>query len=376
MRNDVIERTVNDTMLTVADYLLQMIEQSRKQRSLELRALIDQRSKDLKNDYPYLSTEERAEGEYELYYALIRERQSHLFEVKGNLLGTFPVDNISRFQMYQDKNKFYGVYNQDGKNPHRITDYFQSKEDVILNIFATTKFEIFRRNTFFHSCEGKVFSLQDNKQFRLHLIKPFKFQSAFENIEYARLSVVKDELKTDSNLREVALKKTLKEYDIPSDLIGKSVTVSGISIEEDGVRITLEDVHKERKILVPDIAEKWLERVKDHPKLKAAFDELIMDSRSIGEGFLSFYGIEVNKEVQRKQHDFEVIVNEEGSYIAKLHGTGIVKKVSPYFSSVKEGEVQLEKLKNHIQLDKEKERQKENLVVEPSLEINELVEKN
>ncbi|TCN18443.1 hypothetical protein [Mesobacillus foraminis] len=376
MRNDVIERTANDTMLTIADYLLQMIEQARKQRDLELRSLIDQDSKNMQRDYPHLSAEERAEGEYELYYALLRERHSDVFEVQGNLQGTFPVDGNSRFQIHHDKNEFYGVYNYDGKKPHRITDNFLTKEDLISNLFGSTKFEIFRNRTFFHCDDGKVYSLHDNKHFRLHMIKDFKFQLPCENIEHARLSVVKDELRNDGNLRLQALKKTLDEYGIPSDLVGETVTLSSVSSEKNGVRVLLEHKHKERQIMVPEMKEQWLERVRDYPKLKAAFDEFIMDSRSIGEGFLAFYGIELNKGIQTKQHGFEVMVNQEGSYIGKLHGSGKVKKVSPYFSSEKEAEVQLGKLENHIQLAKEQERQKENLNREPVLEVNETVEKN
>ncbi|MBT2757951.1 hypothetical protein J7E71_18935 [Mesobacillus foraminis] len=376
MRTDVIERTVNDSMLTIADYLLQMIEQAKKQKDLELRALVDQKSKEILKDKPNLSAEERTEAEYELYYALMKERQLHLFEVKGNLAGTFPVDRISGVQIFQEKNKFYGVYQQEGKDPHRITEYFPNKEALISNLFGSGEFEIFRSRTAFRSNDGNVFLLHDNKQFRLHLIKPFKFQSAYENMEQARLSIVKGELKMDSKLRARAVVKTLNEYDIPTDLSGKTVSITGISMEENGVRVSLEDTEKKRHITLPDLAETWVDRVKEHPRMKAAFDEFIMDSRSVGEGFLSFYGLEINKEIQTKQHDFEVVTDKEGSYIGKLHGTGKVKKVSPSFSSEKEAEVQLDKLKKHIQLEKEKEKQKENPVVEPSFEMHEMVEKN
>ncbi len=376
MRTDVIERTVNDSMLTIADYLLQMIEQAKKQKDLELRALVDHKSRDILKDYPNLSAEKRTEAEYELYYALIKERQLHLFKVKGNLAGAFPVDRISSVQIYQDKNKFYGVYQQEGKDPHRITEYFLNKEALISNLFGSGEFEIFRSRTAVQSNDGKVFFLHDNKQICLHLIKPFKVQSSYENMEQARLAIVKGELKMDSKLRARAVVKTLNEYDIPSDLSGKTVTITGISLEENGVRVSLEDNEKKRHITLPDLAETWVNRVKEHPRLEAAFDEFIMDSRSIGEGFLSFYGLEINKEIQTKQHEFEVITNKCGSYIGKLHGTGKLKKVSPSFSSEKEADVQLDKLLCHIQVEKEKEKRKENPVVEPSLEMHEMVEKN
>lgn len=88
--------------------------------------------------------------------------------------------------------------------------------------------------------------------------------------------------------------------------------------------------------------------------MKEAFDELIRDSRSIGEGFLTFYGIELNKELQIRQYDLEVITNEEGSFIGKSNGNGMVKKLSTHFSE-KEANEQLEKFNAYLQLEKQKE---------------------
>ena len=60
--------------------------------------------------------------------------------------------------------------------------------------------------------------------------------------------------------------------------------------------------------------------------MKVMFDEIIMDSRSIAEGFLAFYGMEINKEIQARQHDFEVISNEAWRHVGKLSGKGISEK--------------------------------------------------
>ena len=137
----------------------------------------------------------------------------------------------------------------------------------------------------------------------------------------------------------------------------KQLRSNSIYKDEQGVRISLEENGKERDIRLPDLAEKWMERIKENPRMKAVFDELIMDSRSIGEGFLAFYGIEINKELQTRQYDFEVISNEEGSYIGKLNGNGTVKKLSAYFSE-EEAKDQLVRLK-YLYSSRETERKKQ-----------------
>jgi len=349
LRNDSIERSVNDSMLTIADYILKMIEQTKRQQELDIKRLAvgDDRS---------LLNEERAEAEYELYYAFIKERQPDLFEVKGDFVESFPVEKDKSFlQIFHKNGQFYGVYKHESKEAHKVTHGFQSKEEVLRSILGTSEFEKFRGQSFFLLKDGKAFSLQDNKQFRLNLVKPYKTRSFYESIEQARSFVVKEELKTDPKLRIQSLRRTLEEHYIPSDLIGKTVTLNSISKDDEGIRISFEEDEKERNIRLPDLAEKWMERVRDNPRMKVAFDELIMDSRSIGEGFLAFYGIEINKELQTRQHDFEMISNAEGSYIGKLSGDGRVKKLSPYFSE-EEAKKQLENLTNYIQLEKLNER--------------------
>ncbi|MBT2723323.1 hypothetical protein [Bacillus sp. ISL-46] len=39
MRNDSIERSVNASMVTIADYILQMIEQTKRQQELDIKKL-------------------------------------------------------------------------------------------------------------------------------------------------------------------------------------------------------------------------------------------------------------------------------------------------------------------------------------------------
>jgi hypothetical protein len=336
-------------MLTITDSILQMIEQSKKQKELD-------RNRLAAPDKLSILNEERGEAEYELYYGLIKERRPDLFEVNGDYIESFPVDkDKSTFQIFHNNGEFYGVYKQGAKDAHIVTQVFHSKEEVLLNTFGTSEFEKFREHTFFLSKDGKVFSLQNNKQFRLNLVKPFKTLAFYENIREARSLVVKEELRKDPKLRIQALRRTLEEHFIPLDLIGKTVTLNSISKDNEGVWVSFEENKKEQNIRLLDFDEKWMERVRDNSRMTAAFDELIMDSRTIGEGFLTFYGLEINNELQTRQHDFEVISNEEGSYIGKFSGTGMVKKLSPYFSEV-EANKQLKSLHNHNQLHKQKER--------------------
>jgi hypothetical protein len=376
MRNDSIERSVNDSILTITDYIFQMIERAKRQKDIDMKRIMNQQMNNLKQDSSLLSTEEKIEAEYDLYYALIKEHYPDLFEVKGNPVETFPVDSDKKvFQIFQDKNQFFGVYKEKTKKAHKITSVFSSKEEVLQKTFGTSQFEKFRERSFFLTEDGKAFSLHENKHLCLNLSYPFKNLTIYENIEQARSAVIKEELKSDPKFLKQALYRTLEEHHIPSDLLGKTVTLQSISKDNDGVRLFIEENQRERDIGLPDIVESWMERVKDHPKMKVVFDEIIMDSRSVAEGFLAFYGMEINKEIQTRQHDFEVISNEEGSYIGKLSGNGMVKKVSPYFSE-KEAENQLKNLNIHIiQLEKEKARQGE-IKVEPSMEFIEISEKN
>ncbi|MBT2728227.1 hypothetical protein J7E63_14905 [Bacillus sp. ISL-75] len=347
---------------------MQMIEQTKRQQELDIKKLpVD--------DELSLSNEERGEVEYEIYYALIKERQPDLFELNGDCKDIFSWGQDKRlFQIFQNNGQFYGVYKQEFKEAHKVTEVFHSKEEVLLNTFGTSKFERFRGHVLFLSKDGKAFSLQNSQQFRLNLMKPFKAQAFYENIEQARSFIVKDELKKEPKIRIQALRRTLEEYYIPSDFVGKTITLNSISKDNEGVRISFEENEIEQNIRIPNLDEKWLGKIRDNPRMNVAFDELIMDSCSIGEGFLAFYDLEIKKELQIRQQDFEVVSDEEGSYIGKLSATGGVKKISPYFSE-KEANEQLEKLNHYIQLEKQKDRYKEK-EVEPSIEFMELSEKD
>ncbi|MGM0878113.1 MAG: hypothetical protein ACQEWV_26210 [Bacillota bacterium] len=361
MRNDTVERTINDSILTIVEYLLQMLERAKRQQDLDMKMLMDKEIRNLQRDHPSLTDDQKAEIEYELYHHVTKERQPDLFDLKGECLDSFQFDKGKGvFQVYQDGDEYLGVYKQEGKEAHKITQDFNSKEEVLQSTFGTNKFEKFRGQSFFVQEDGKSFSLHENKQFRLNLMNDDKkpIFKTHENIESLRSSIIKDELKSDLKLRKRALRKTVEVNYIPSDLLGKTVTLKNIEKDNDGVKLTLEENQKDREFMLPDIAEKWIEQLKENPKIKAVFDEIVMDSRSIAEGFLSFYGIEINKEIQTKQHDFEVISNEKGSYIGRLNGNGTMNKISPYFSE-KEAVKQLVDLNKHIQIEKQKERQED-----------------
>ncbi|MFE4708814.1 hypothetical protein [Peribacillus simplex] len=360
MRNDSIERSVNDSVLTIADSILQMIDQS-KQKSLKKTSLKNQEKKSLKQNSTSWSTKEKTEVEYELYYAMMKDHHPQLFEIKGEIIEKFTFNKEkSVFFILKDKDAYFGVYKQESKEAHIVTPGFPTKEDLLQKTLGTSQFEKFRMHSFFLMGDGKAFSLHDNKQLRLNLAKSYTTLKTYENIEQARSSVVKEELKNDPKLRKQSLRRALEEHFIPSDLLGKTVTIQNISMDGQGTRLSLVENQKERDVWLPDIAEKWMEKVRDSTGMKVLFDEVIIDSRSIAEGFLAFYSMEIKKESQAKQHEFEVISNQDGSYIGKLSGNGIVKKVSPYFSE-KEAEKQLGNLNAHIHIERQKEIQEKEL---------------
>lgn len=64
---------------------------------------------------------------------------------------------------------------------------------------------------------------------------------------------------------------------------------------------------------------------------------------SLAEGFLSFYGVQVDKSLEKYENKLHVLENEEtGSYIGKINEKGEVHRVSPFFASK---ELAQEKLK-------------------------------
>ena len=143
MRNDSIERTINDSILTITEYFLQRVEQAKKQREIDTRKFISRDMKNLHADHPSLSNEEREEAEYELYYSLIKQHQPDLF-VNGNPVEIFPVDkDKSSFQVLHANDQFFGVYKQESKEAHKVTQVFHSKEEVLRNTFGTSDLKNF-----------------------------------------------------------------------------------------------------------------------------------------------------------------------------------------------------------------------------------------
>ncbi|MDR4950460.1 hypothetical protein [Neobacillus cucumis] len=338
-------------MLNILDSIFQKIEQAKMQQDINSKKLpLD--------DGHSLSEEERGEAEYDIYYASIKEKQPEQFELIGDCIDIFSWDRDKRlFQIFQNNNQFYGVYKQESKEAHKVTQVFQSKEEVLLNAFGTSEFERFRGHVLYILKDGKVFTPQNNQEFRLNLVKPFKANSFYENIEQARTFIVKDELQKDPKIGMQAIRRTLEDYYIPSDFLGKTITLKSMTKDKEGIRISFEENEKEQTIRIPDLNEKWLKRIRVNPRMKVVFDELIMESSTIGQSFLSFFNFEIKKELQTRHHDFEVISNKEGAYIGKFYSTGELKKISPYFSE-KEAIDQLEKLNHYIKLEKQKDRYK------------------
>ncbi|MCK1986012.1 MULTISPECIES: hypothetical protein [unclassified Peribacillus] len=177
---------------------------------------------------------------------MIKERHPQLFEIKGNYIEAFPVDKEkSVFFILKDKDAYFGVYKQESKEAHIVTPVFPTKEALLQKTLGTSHFEKFRMHSFFIEDDGKAFSLHDNKQLRLNLAKSYKILTTYENIEQARTFVVKEELKNDPKLRKQSLRRALEEHFIPSDLLGKTVTIQNISNNGQGTRLSLEPSNSE-----------------------------------------------------------------------------------------------------------------------------------
>ncbi|CAM3759071.1 hypothetical protein BSI_43950 [Bacillus inaquosorum KCTC 13429] len=89
---------------------------------------------------------------------------------------------------------------------------------------------------------------------------------------------------------------------------------------------------------------------------KKIANEISFVGGALLEGFLSFYGIEMDRALDKYENRLHVIEGEEDAYIAQISRTGDVKRVSP----VMEKEAAIEKLKafeRQNELHKEKERE-------------------
>ncbi|MEC0434420.1 hypothetical protein P8832_09630 [Bacillus subtilis] len=90
---------------------------------------------------------------------------------------------------------------------------------------------------------------------------------------------------------------------------------------------------------------------------KKIVNEVSFIGRSLLEGFLSFYSVEMDKALDKYENKLHVIEGEKDAYIAQIHRSGDVKRVSPFM----EKETAIEKLKafekeNELRKERENER--------------------
>ncbi|MDN4075504.1 hypothetical protein [Fictibacillus terranigra] len=373
MRNEVIEQTVNDSMVTTLDYILQLIEQSNKQKDGDRDKLIQQSLEQMRQDQPSLSKADKAELEYTLYYHLALKQQPEWFQLTGELIDRFPYEqNNSSFDVYQHEDNVWGVVTQEGKKSHKVTTSFKSKEDLLLHLFGTTQFEKFRGETFWIQQNEQVFSLKENKHFRLLLftgqsMKPFRTHKSLEKL---RISILKDDLAQNPNLKKKALRQTLEDKSLPVSLMGKTVTINELEQKQDHVELTLKEDGTDHHIKLPDLEDKWMKLAKNRAAL--AFNELVMNSQAVAQGFLSFYGIEINQSLQTKAPDFEVISHPKGSFIGHVKSDGSIKKLSPYFTE-KEANLRLGDLKKELRKEKNLEQDKS---LNQEISFDDIIEKH
>jgi hypothetical protein len=360
VRNDSIERAVNDSIMTIAEYILQMREQAETRKGSDVSESLGNGMASMDRVFPTLPKDEREKAEFDLYHALIIEHQPALFEINGQPVEMYPAGKDSTFQIHGGDEGFYGVYKKGGKEPYRVTKFLPSCKEVLTATFGTHEYERFRDRSFFIRKDGTVCSPGERTYLRFPGGDKVQSLPSYENIESARLSVVREQLKNDPAIRNQALKRTLEHHHMPfGSLLGKTVSLMNISKSREGVTISVEDEKPRiREIRLPDLAGNWHGRIRGRPGVRAVFDEIILDSKAIAEGFMSFYGMEINRAVLNQNHDFEIVSDKKGWYIARLGEKGKLKRMSPYFTE-KEAGIQLRNLKKHILLEKERGQAKE-----------------
>jgi hypothetical protein len=259
---------------------------------------------------------------YDILYHHAKRTYPELFQVtEAEVHHTFPLKD-GRIDLIEQTNGFTAVLHRNGYDPYRITPHFSSRSDVLIHLFQTEKFERVHGDTIFKTNDGKVFSLLENSAvFTVAPGEKIDKVTYVPSIEQARLNARRAQFETvnGDRLKTVALKNALEKHNLPSELVGKKVTIENVNPPM--LKVSTDD--KEYEIQLPDVDEqKWKEHI------QVTFDEVVLSSASFAEGFLEFYGLELKQQFEKDKPDFEVYGDENGFFVGHLRDDGSLKQLS------------------------------------------------
>lgn len=304
-----------------------LIYERERQRNLE---------EDLKEANKIKDLKQRNESvkliEYESTYELMKFEKKEIFNKKGKLLKKFNIDDLSSIDLKEDDGEYFLEYHEEGKEPYAVTKDFKTKDEAIKSLFGTCEYEILRDRTLFKLDKGTCIYLKDNKdKIRLNSFKTGDLKFNTTDINNARRKILLESLENKPSVRKQLIGKTLKHFDVES---------KGLDFKN------TDNINKAK--------EKIINNLQNNERINKIKTEVKNDSHSFLEGFLEFYGIQLNKRLDETRQPFEIVNSRKGYSIGKYNRKGELKRVSPYFRQ-EEAVRNLNELNNYIEMKKKRE---------------------
>ena len=283
--------------------------------------------------------------EYEITYELMKFEKKEIFNRKGEVLEKFNIDDKISINLKNDGNKYFLEYEEKGRNPYSISKDFETKDEALKSLFGTSEYEILRDRTLFKLGKGTCIYLKDNKSnIRLNSFKTDKLKFTTTTFNNARKKILLESLEKNPTIRKQVIDKTMKHFNIAENREIDFKITNGLDKAKETISSRLQS-----------------------DKVNKAKTEIKNDSHAFLEGFLGFYGVELNKKLDETKQPFEVVESNKGYSISKCNRKGELTKISPYFTK-NEAEKKLEEVNNYLKIQNKRKLNK-------GLKLNQEVEK-
>ncbi|MGO1135778.1 hypothetical protein ACTOS9_21845 (plasmid) [Bacillus subtilis] len=352
-RDETIERHI--AALTT-DFIAQILDYLQKQKATNANKFVQNQLDEYQQKHN-LTDLERSDVDYQIKYELAKKNKPELFEIKGKPVEVFPIDRNSKMVLLKKEDKTHVVaYQKKGMQPH-IIGKGRTKDDALKSVFGSSKYNIIRNNTVFDVGNGKALSLKSNRDIRLLGLQDKKPDIKLENPDVVRNSILKSSLENNPTEHKLLIERSLEKVGIDKQELHKNdYPLPNIKHDDDPMTI-----HKEMTT--------FFTRIRDNEKLNKFAEAFKRDGYSFLQGFLGFYGVELQDRLAEKKQDFELVRSDKGTSINRMNANGDIKRLSPYFTQ-KEAEKQLNSLNEFMTERKQERTRNQELQQEQVLEIN------
>lgn len=270
--------------------------------------------------------------EYEATYEVMKFEKKELFNKKSKLIKQFNIDNKSSVSLKkEDENKYFLEYQEEGKEPYAITKDFKTKDEALKSLFQSGQYEIMRGRTIFKLDEDTCIYLKDNKdKIKLNSFNINSLKLDTTTLNNARKKILLESLEDKPSVRKQLIDKTLKHFNIESKGLDFKIT---------------DNLNKAKETITNNL--------QNNKKINNIKTEIKNDSHAFLEGFLGFYGIELNKKLDETRQPFEIVNNRNGYSINKCNRKGELSRISPYFKK-DEAIKNLNELNNYLKVEKKR----------------------